>query len=220
MSDSFLEGGLASCATLPPPARGSLALRTIIVSAFVFALASCGFTPLHGRSERAARTHQVESVDIVTDSSRLGQLLKAEIEDQVNPGVIRAEKPFVMTITSTETEISLFINPDGTSSRGDMQYNSSYTLTRKRDGKLIDRGDIRRVSSYNIADNADYATFVSREDARRRGVVELAQDYKLRLSNLVAKLNDPMAQPPAASSEIPAPIYRTQDTHEGRPTGF
>lgn len=183
-------------------------------------LASCGFEPVHGRKERSERVSQIESVQIVTDNSRRGQLLKAEIEDAINPGGIHAEKPFVLTIAVNETEISLFINPDGTSSRGDMQYSSTYRLTRKFDGKLIDSGAATRVSSYNISETADYATYVSREDARRRGIKELAQDYKLRLANLVPKLNDPSATPAAPVAVPVAPIIRSQDNHEARTTGF
>lgn len=217
------DGGLSP---QTPALRGSgwnptrRALTSLMLMAVLPLLASCGFKPVHSREQRVQQETQIESVQIVTDNSRYGQLLKAEIEDQVNPDAIHAEKPFVMTIHYKLTEISLFINPDGTSSRGDMQFSSDYAVTRKIDGKIIDTGAITRVSSYNISETADYATYVSREDASRRGVLELAQDYKLRLANLVPKLNNPTAGPAPKTEEEPAAIIYPQDNHESRATGF
>ena len=172
--------------------------------------------PVYGRAERAGYNSQIESVQVVTDGGRLPQLLKAEIQDQVNPDARHAEKLFVLTVHFTEVEVALFINPDGTASRGDLQYHSSYTLTRKLDGKLIDSGTITRVSSYNVSETADYGTYVSREDARKRGVTELAQDYKLRLANLLPKINDPHSKPNVDHEPAPIPLYHPPNEPGGQ----
>ncbi len=174
-------------------------------------LVGCGFQPVHGTAARLKNASQLESVEIMTDSSRAGQLLKAEIEDQINPTGAPAEKLFVLHITVTETELGLFTNPDGTAGRGDYQLNSSYTLRRKLDQKEIDVGTLSRSSSYNNAQTADFSTFISREDARKRGLLELARDYQLRLSNLVPKLNDPNAKA-LGSNKLPSiPVTRPLD---------
>ena len=159
-------------------------------------------------------------MQIVTAAGRLPQLLKAEIEEQVNPTYQHAEKLFVMTISFNETEIAEFINPDGTSSRGDMHYQSTYSLTRKLDGKLIDTGTLIRISSYNVSENADYGTYVSRDDARKRAVIELAQDYKLRLANLLPKLNNPNTPAVVTPDASGIPIVSTKSLHEDHPTGL
>jgi hypothetical protein len=193
-------------------------------------MSACGFTPVHSTETRATLNTQIESVAIVTGASASAQLLKAEIEDQINPSAQRAEKLFTLTITFSEGEIGLFVNPDGTSGRGDYQFNSAYALTRTRDGKLIDSGQLSRVSSFNNAQTADFSTFISREDARKRGIIELAQDYKLRLANLVPKLNDPTAK---GADEIKQPQEVPKEKNlrnrlgnsldidnENQPTGF
>ena len=177
-------------------AKGSLspsrAKRALTALSVLLLLQACGFTPLHSQEERGKLALQVESVAIAVDShAPSAQLLKAEIEDNINPVARRSEKLFTLDIRFTETEIALFINPDGTSGRGDYQFNSAYTLTRRLDGKLIDSGQLNRVSSFNNAQTADFSTFISREDARKRGIAELAQDYKLRIANLLPRLNDP-----------------------------
>ncbi len=196
----------------------------------LFALTACGFTPVHSTETRAALNTQIESVAIITNSTAAGQLLKAEIEDQINPTAQGAEKPFTLTITLTEGEVGLFVNPDGTSGRGDYQINSAYTLTRTHDGKLIDSGQLSRVSSFNNALTADFSTFISREDAKKRGIIELAHDYQLRLANLVPKLNDPNAK---GAREVVAPKTIPEEfnlrhrmgnsignSYEDQPTGF
>ena len=165
-------------------------------------LTACGFQPLHSREYREQTTADVSAIAIVVDTSRRGQLLEAEIERGINPESRSAEKPYALAITLTEREIPLFINPDGTSSRGDIEYISRYRLTRKADGAVMQEGTINRVSSYNTSESADYASYVSIEDARTRGIIELAQAYKLRLANLL----------PALSGRIPLPDSTTPPT--------
>jgi hypothetical protein len=203
------------------------------------AMSACGFHPIHSREQREEWATNLDSVQIITQaantgtvvtasgltinssgSQRLPELLKAEIQDQVNPESTHSEKLFVITITVSESEIALFINPDGTSSRGDMQYISSYQVARKLDGKVLDRGTITRISSYNISQNADYGTYVSREDARKRGILELAQDYKLRLANLLPKLNNPNTPEakPELQQNLPQ-IHPQNGIYETSPSG-
>lgn len=163
--------------------------RTLLLAALL-ALAACGFRPVHGSEYQAQQNNSLAAVQVEVDTTRLGQLLKAEIENGVNPDYRRAEKLYTLAIALSETDAYLFINPDGTAGRGDVQLSSTYTLRRTLDGAVVKTGRLNRVSSYNISETADYATYVSQEDARKRGIVELAQDYKLRLSNLMAGLNE------------------------------
>ncbi len=160
-----------------------------LLFAALLALAACGFRPVHGRDYQAEQVNGMASVQVVVNNTRLGQLLKAEIEHGVNPDYQRAEKLYTLSITLTEQDVYLFINPDGTAGRGDVMFTSAYQLTRNVDRKVVKSGRLNRTSSYNISESADYATYVSEEDARKRGIVELGQDYKLRLANLMAGLN-------------------------------
>lgn len=164
-------------------------MKHALLAFALFALAACGFQPVHGRAYRAQQDLDLSSVRIATNSTRSGQLLKSEIERGTNPDYEHAEKLYTLQVQVTENEIYLFVNPDGTAGRGDIEYRSAYQLVRNVDGKTVAQGNILRTSSYNISETADYATYVSTEDARKRGLVELGQDYKLRLANLLAQLN-------------------------------
>lgn len=181
----------------------SLSMITSLIA--LCAISACGFQPIYGTAQRATMNHELESVQIETDATRPGQLLKSEIEDQVNPAARTSAKPFRLKITVKEIEVAVFVAPDGTAGRSDIQYISHYTLTRLSDNKVIDAGDVTQIVSYNISTTADYATFVARADARKRGMIELAQDYKLRLINLLSKINDANAPEvkPVKPVEVP-----------------
>ena len=132
----------------------------------------------------------LSSVMVTVDHTRSGQLLEAEITDAINPTFERHEKLYRLTIKISQSEERLFINPDGSSGRSDIPVVSDYRLTRLTDGKLLDAGTITRVSSYNTSQTADYSSYVSLQDAKKRALLELAQSYKLHLANTLAKLNN------------------------------
>lgn len=166
-------------------------MRRLLILSLCLALAACGFRPLHGQAYRTEQSIDLAALSVTVDNSRRGQLLEAEIADAVNPDYQRAEALYRLEIALRETDIPLFINPDGTSARGDIQLVSSYRLRRIADNALVDQGKLTRISSYNTSDQAaeGYASYVSVEDAKQRAVLELAQDYKLRMANLLSKLS-------------------------------
>ena len=190
---------------------------SLLLTCHLFLLTACGFQPVHSQSYRASQAadlsailFEVSGVDGTPNAvgsnamvaRRYSELLKAEITDQLNPTGTRAEKQFKVAISYTEQQVGLFVNPDGTASRGDLVLTSSYTITRLADAKTITTGSIARTSSFNTSPTADYASYVSIEDARQRGVIGLAQDYKLRLATLLPTLNNPNAA--ASKSAAPA----------------
>ena len=59
------------------------------------------------------------------------------------------------------------------------------------------------MSSYNSSPTADFASYISIEDARKRAMQELAQDYKLRLAALLPTLNDSKASIIETKPEAP-----------------
>lgn len=152
-------------------------------------LSACGFEPMHGRAyQEQTLSGELAAIEVRTPGGILGELLRAEIEDAVNPEYQNSMPRYRLDITLVEQDIPLFINLDGTSNRGDIRYISEYQLVRLADNVLLNKGALKRVSSYNSSQVADYAAFVSKEDAKKRAVLELAQDYKLRLANLSAQL--------------------------------
>ncbi len=198
-------------------------------------LAACGFKPQYASdASSAGATVDLSAVAVSvsgatatvnaasTITGRSTEMLKAEIEDQINPRREKGQKQFLLAIAFTEQDSALFVNPDGTSSRGDLIYASNYNVTRIADGKAMASGNIQRSSSYSASPKADYASYVSVEDARKKGILALAQDYKLRLAVLLPTLNHPEGVSGAAAPSAPpvaprlpalplqsAPVYET-----------
>ena len=171
--------------------------------------AACGFHPLNSKEYRAQQDVSIATVDVKVDHSRLGQLLEAEIRDNVNPDYQQVTKLYRLEVKLALQDVALFINPDGTSARGDINWISSYKLIKISDNTVISQGSITRTSSYNTGEDAStgYASFVSVEDAKKRGVIELAQDYKMRIANALQQyktLGAPAAPPPQ-QAPVPQP---------------
>lgn len=181
----------------------------------LFTLSGCGFEAVHAKRGGAKVTGEndsintaLQSVQVVTDRSRLGQLLKAELGDQLNPSHAKETKRYQLRIRLTETKGGSFINPDGTSSRNDVRFSSSYQLTPITGGEVIDQGSINRVSSYSLSDQADYATYVAEQDARKRGIIELARAYKLRLINALKTAGDARKKVAEPEPSNARPLFR------------
>ena len=201
--------------------RSLILLLTILLSA-------CGFQPLQGTEYRSSLGVDLSSININVDTQPLksmtsfststdstpprhyGELLKAEIRDRVNPLNSSAPKLYDMKITYAESNVSIFVRPDGTAGRGNLVYNSAYTITRISDQKVVANGSVSSVASYNSSPTADYAAYMSLEDARKRAVLDLAQTYELRLAALLPTLNDPKA---TAIEKIPTDLPVLQPVH-------
>ena len=200
-------------------------------------LSACGFQPLQSTEYRSSLSVDLSAIDInvsappldttATSGSstvtsvprRYGELLKAEIKDRVNPMNTTAKKLYTLDINYSESDVSMFVRPDGTASRGNMIYNSGYRLTRISDHKVVASGTLHSVSSYNTSPTADYASYVSIEDARKRAVLDLAQIYQMRLAALLPTLNNPDA---TAIEKKPTdlPILQPIPGYENSTTGY
>ncbi len=201
---------------------------SLLVSLVCLLVSACGFEPLHADAQRQGRSVDLANIQITVSANaaavgnrrssiiprRYLELLKVEIEDNVNPHAQRGEKRFALDVSFSENDIALFVNPDGTASRGDLNYTSSYAIKRLSDGVVVASGSLVRVSSYNSSPTADFASYVSIEDARKRGILELAQDYKLRLATLLPTLNDPKANAIEPKPVAPAPALQPVRNYE------
>ena len=155
-------------------------------------LAACGFHPLYGSV--AIATAPADSplaagikVDAVTtptvNGGRLTQLLKADLEDQFNPtGAPLAHPAYHMSVSLVLTYTPVVVATDGTISRYNVYLDSKYLLYRYEDGKLAAQGSLRYVGSYDSVPNGYFSTYVAQGDSTSRGLQELSELYRERLS--------------------------------------
>ncbi|MDX1975032.1 MAG: hypothetical protein SFT92_05090 [Rickettsiales bacterium] len=152
-------------------------------------LSACGFKPLYDQEQRNAKDHSAFAGVLVENiPERSGQLLKADLEDRLNPdGVVPPHPAFRLVASLAANEAAIDVARDGTVSRTNLYLNSTYSLFRTSDGVKVTSGTIRHVSSFNNnVVNAYFSTYVSREDAIQRSIHELSEKYRQRLSAYLA----------------------------------
>lgn len=154
----------------------------------VLLLTACGFKPMYG-AKKGAPEASIAGVEVaqITGERRLTQQLKADLEDRLNPaGAVPAKPTYKLTLNLRSTASPIGVARDGTVSRYNVYLDSDYTLVRLADSKEMTKGSLRHVSSYNNLVNQYYSTYVSEQDALTRGVTELSELYRQRLSPFLA----------------------------------
>lgn len=151
----------------------------------ILLLCGCGFRPLYGDAGYSASDARYATIEVGSMPGREGQILKAAIEDRLNPKGEMPAREYKLNPTLGIEVIPLSIKEDGTASRYRVKITSTYTLVRLIDGKTVDQGKLSRYNSYNVSD-ADYSTFVAQQDSIKRSLESLGEKYFLRISSFFA----------------------------------
>lgn len=195
----------------------------------LFLLSSCGFQPLYAKRlskdpNAVTTVHQLAGVEISPISSQpssgpvgqsspglLAQQLKNALQDKLNPGnIVPPETLYKLDITLGLRETGVAVSRDGTISRYNVFLDTTYVLSRKVDGKPVYQGRFTRSSSYNILANAYFSTYVARDDSIKRGVNELAEEYRQRLAAFLVQQGGKLAPPIQLKQQTPqtnVPLY-------------
>lgn len=169
-------------------------------------LAACGFQPLYGKQEPASRAlvSGIKIDQVTAPDRRTAQLFRINLEDQINPE--GTQKPiYRLSAGLSISEAAIGTARDGTVSRYNIYLTSAYTLTRISDHKLMTAGELRHASSYNNITNEYYSTYVSKEDAIKRGLMELSQLYRQRLGAYVTENGGNPSMQKAPPPTVPLP---------------
>jgi LPS-assembly lipoprotein len=169
--------------------RGLLA---IAAAAAALAIAGCGFEPMHAQRSGASSA-ALSSIDIKLIADRSGQMLRNELLQQMQP---RGQTPtrYSLSVTLTEGLASLGIRKDEVATRANLTLSANFTITEPGGTQPLFSGSARSVNSYNIL-TSDFATLSAREDARRRGVNQLALEIRERISVWLIRAGEPAQRP-------------------------
>lgn len=171
--------------------RGDI-LRRIGCLFSAMLLTACGFEPMAAKTasspsspalaqELAAMNIRVSSIP---EQRLLAQHFRSSLEDLINPGLAYGSDRLYNLSISLGTIVSPgLIAPDGKAQRFIVNLRSSYVLTRVSDNKLVSKGEVQRVGSYNNLPNAYFSTFVAEQDTLKRLAAELAEEYRMRLAS-------------------------------------
>lgn len=141
----------------------------------------CGFEPLHGRPESGNETTAaLRQISVSPIPERLGQLLRIELTNQLNPTGAPRKPAFVLVVSVNESKQDLAIRKDDVATRANLIITARFDLKDARTDKNLFGGSARSINSYNILE-ADFATLTAEADARRRGTRDLATEIGSRL---------------------------------------
>jgi len=107
-------------------------------------------------------------------------MLRNELLQQMQPrGPARAR--YSLAVVLTEGLTNLGIRKDEVATRANLTLSASFTITDLGGTTRTFTGTAQSVNGYNIL-TSDFATRSAREDARRRGVTQLALELRERIS--------------------------------------
>lgn len=137
---------------------------------------------------RQADNNLSAGVIIETATDQSGQQFKQNLEDRLNPnGVMPPHPAYKLAVTLTTIASPIGVSRDGTVSRYNVSLDSAYTLTRLKDGVVVNKGNVRHVGSYNNQPNLYFSTYIAERDAVKRGIVELSELYRQRIATFLTR---------------------------------
>lgn len=186
-------------------------------------LAACGFQPVYGTKSSLPAQSPIRAgvkISVIVSSvistsgsgnssidssasSSMARQFTYNLEDILNSSDTPAYK---LDVVLTQSNVGIGVARDGTASRYNLILSSSYKLIRIADNKEMDSGTIGNVTSYNNPNNQYFSTYISEQDARKRGIAELAELYRHRLIAFTEKtqsLNQPSPATPLPDENCP-----------------
>ena len=153
-------------------------LPKLLLLLAILAVAGCGFRPMYGGQKGQAVDARLASIRVVQIDDRSGQEVRNALEHRLFAGGMEPQV-YTLDVSLTETIQELGILRNRTASRANLRILASWTL--RRGDAVIQQGETEGISAYNILDE-QYATVVSRKDARSRAALQLADEIIRQVS--------------------------------------
>ena len=145
-------------------------------------LSACGFQPLYGRSapQAASPVDRMAAIRISPLGDRVGQQMHNLLRDRLNPRGQPRDPDYRLDVAISEVRRELGIRKDETATRANLVLSASFTLRELSSDRVLLKGRISSVNSFNILTN-QFATTFSESDARERALRELSENIRVRL---------------------------------------
>jgi len=154
-------------------------LALVVCCLFVVA---CGFRPLYQNTNTLAGDYTVlDTIALAPMGGATGQQLKNALIDRFYSHGYPDNARYVLTVSIQELSRSIAIQKNDTTSRAQLVLRAIYSLQDKGSGIVMDSGDIRAVSSYDIL-QSQYTTVVTLSQARENAIKELADKLTTRMA--------------------------------------
>lgn len=147
-------------------------------------LAACGFTPAYQTKDNAetmSTQQKLAAIEVMPIGGRMGQELRSRLQDTLCP--LSANQPpskYRLYITLKKNTSPAAIEKDRSITRYNVSIIASYALKHRDNNKLISKGTLRVVSSYDSLDSR-FSTFVAEDKTTSNAIQELAEQLSTRL---------------------------------------
>jgi len=169
--------------------------RAALLLAALLLLGGCGFRPLYGEQATGGSTAgALQTVQVAPIADRPGQQLHNALRNELNPLGQPLDPLYSLAVSLTLREQELGVRKDDTATRANLRVTGDYSLIRIADDVVMTRGRAQSVVAYNIV-GSEFGTYQAEEDARQRGIEQLAQQIRLRLAAYLERLSSGVASP-------------------------
>ncbi len=152
-----------------------------VVAVLAIGLAGCGFRPLYGERDGGSVARDIATVRIAPIADRIGQMLRNELLDRLNPAGEPADPRYALEVRLAVSRQELGLRKDETATRANLRFRSRFRLREAASGAIVYSGRTASVTSFNIVES-EYATISAERAARRRGTLLVADSIALRLA--------------------------------------
>jgi LPS-assembly lipoprotein len=163
--------------------QSARAIGRILASMTLLALlAGCGFHPIKAEqsSGDSPVVDKLAAIKIDLINNRIGQELRNNLLDRMNPRGEPTAPAYQLTIKLHETVFDVGVSRENIASQSDLNMSGTFTL-KAASGETLMQQDFGAINSYAIDPNA-YATLVSHQDAEVRLLHEIADEIALKIS--------------------------------------
>jgi len=166
-------------------------MRFVLLGA-LFVPAACGFQPLYGEQQVATGgldpVEYLAAIRVAPMPDRPGQQMHNLLRDRLNPRGQPIRPRYLLVVELGEARENLGIRVDETATRANLTVIARFALRDAGTGDVLYRSDARSTNSFNIL-SSQFATDVAENDARERGLREVADSIRTRLGIYFSRLS-------------------------------
>jgi LPS-assembly lipoprotein len=184
----------------PPIGRRA---RSLAIAGVLSLLAGCGFKPVYGvnsAGKSPSAVQQFASIEIPLLPDRVGQQMRNMLIDALHPNGATGDYHYRLAIGIKEAVVSLGLQQNSTSTRGQVRLTIRYSLIDTENRKVVLSETLRTSTGYNILIN-QFSSVLSQDDAEAQGLQQIADDMTLHLALYFTTLD----QNPKQTAATPPP---------------
>ena len=152
----------------------------------LLALSACGFQPLYAtRDDGTSVSQQLSEVNVASQSTRIGQLVRNEIVRSIRPAGTQARDRFHLKFQATDNAQTLIDTADTVHRRLAYNLTTKFQLVDAGTNSVIFSGSAFSRVPYDRLD-ASFANVQARVNAEEQAAKQVGQEMRTRLAAFLA----------------------------------